>query len=99
MLQACQGERHNILNNLPCSLILINFHFANVNKPTLRFRVALGLLLVRESLDLQSFRFRGIQVSPTTGGRYTMEFKTKDAVTGVACLDGKKRRHEGPQYG
>jgi hypothetical protein len=27
MRQACQGEKHNILNDLPHPLILINFHF------------------------------------------------------------------------
>src|SRR5580698_5969103 len=27
MRYACQGEMHNIVNNLPRSLILINFHF------------------------------------------------------------------------
>jgi hypothetical protein len=27
MRHACQGGRHNNLNNLPRSLILINFHF------------------------------------------------------------------------
>src|ERR1700686_5026973 len=35
----------------------------------------------KDSPDLQSFRFRGIHVSPPTGGRYTMEFKRKAALT------------------
>jgi hypothetical protein len=34
-----------------------------------------------DSPDLQSFHFRWIHVSPPTGGRYTMEFKTNAALT------------------
>jgi hypothetical protein len=77
MRQACQGEGHNILNNLPRSLILIKFHFAIVSKPTLR----LG--------SPSSYKgFSRLAIVPlqrdscvtATGGRYTMEFKTKAAL-------------------
>jgi hypothetical protein len=31
MRHACQGENHNILNNLPRSFILISFHFGIIH--------------------------------------------------------------------
>ena len=84
MRQACQGERHNILNNLPRSLILINFHFAIVNNQHCASGSP-GPSSCKGFSRLASLTKQSGHVMTANGGRYTMEFKTKAALT--ECAD------------